>query len=653
MRQSLLAALLACAAPAAHASCETAAADLMSIVEIGGYRDGLSLSPDGAYAAFATRTIDWESDDVSHRISVLPLQPRGIVRHVADAGGVILNDEGGRTNGAALDRVPLWSPDGAWLAYLVRSGERVELWRVRANGGEASPIYAGGENVAAFAWLSAHTLVLNLRPPRAELAQRQAQAITSGFRIDSRFDAAYALRPMPQSQGRSVVVDVAGGHPRPATAAETARLEPAPSRVVRPLDPDDDAFLPIKGVFSGRRRCSAEACSGTLRDGWRVDERIYFLRGEDFANVQTALYEWIPRTGAVRLVRRAEDVLRACAPSGRRLICFREASLEPRHVIAIDLDSGAQEIIHQPNPDWPAHTLTPVERLDVVDSYGNESFAYLVYPQEYQPGRTYPAVVVQYRARGFLNGGVGGEFPIHAFAACGYFVFAVERPDAVALMQRLPVMDFMRQTELDHSEQLSKLSALGRLLDAAAARGLIDPSRLAITGLSDGAETLYWALTRTDRFAVAVAASPPVDPFIWSLAAEEFRRANLRAAGMTAYLPDAPPEWRRWWEANSPRLNIEHIRAPLLLQLGESEALHAMPLYARLRDREHPVEAYIYPGAQHIKWRPQQILASRRRAMAWIDFWLRDEINEDPTDPDRRARWTALRAAVAASPTAP
>src|SRR5690606_17521917 len=176
-----------------------------------------------------------------------------------------------------------------------------------------------------FAWLNAHTLVLSLRPPRTELAQRQAQAIASGVRVDSRFDAAYALRPIPESQGRSIVVDVSGAHVRPATASEIARLAPAPSRVVRPLDPDDDAFTPIRGVFSGRRRCSAAVCSGALRDGWRVNERIYFLRGEGFANLQTALYEWSSRTGAVRLVRRAEDVLLACAPSGRRLICLREA----------------------------------------------------------------------------------------------------------------------------------------------------------------------------------------------------------------------------------------------------------------------------------------------------------------------------------------
>lgn len=645
MRRLALAALLAIACPTlAHATCDTAAADLMNLTEIGGYRDGLSVSPNGEYVAFATRRVNWERDDVDHAISVAPLDG-GAAFDVAPAGGVILNEANGRTNGAATDRIPLWSPNSAWLAYLVRNDGRVELWRVRATGGEPVLVYSGEANVEAFVWISSEALVLKLSAPRETRARLLADAAVSGFRIDERFDAAYALRPIVVAAGQTLVVDLGRGSQRPATAREVERLAAtAADDVVRPITPGDAAFLPVQGVFDGRRRCTAEACSGALRDGWRLNGRIYFLRGEGFASIETALYEWRPRTNEVRLVHRAEDVLRSCGLAGDRLICFREATLSPRQIVSIDLESGAQTVVHEPNPSWRERALTPVERLDVLDERGNQSFAYLVYPSDYIAGQAYPAVIVQYRARGFLNAGVGGEYPIHAFTACGYFVFAVERPEQIELQQRLPVGEFMRQTELDHSEQTTKLWAIERQIDMAVSRGLVDPSRIAITGLSDGAETLYWGLTHSNRFAVAVAGSPPVDPFVWALAPEGFRHANRDAYGMSAYAPDAPAEWRSWWEANAPTLRLDEVRTPLLMQLGESEALHAMPLYARLRDRNHPVEAYIYPGAQHIKWRPRQVLASRERALAWIDFWLRGEVRADPEDPERGSRWEALRA---------
>ncbi len=627
----------------AHAACDTAAADLMNLTEIGGYRDGLSLSPDGAHVAFATRRVNWAQNDVDHTISIVPTHG-GDVRHLAEAGGVILSQANGRTNGAALDRVPLWSPDSQWLAYLVKQRDHVELWRVRVTGGEPQLIYSGAADVEAFAWISTHALVVRLQAPRDARRQALEDAELRGFRIDERFDAAYGLRPILASRGETLVIEFEAASARAATARESALLNAdAEDAIIRSLTPGDPAFLPAQGVFDGRRRCSSEFCGGALRAGWRRNGRIYFLRAEGFANTLTAIYEWNVRSDQVRLVRRAEDVLRGCGVADQDLICFREASLAPRHIVSIALTSGAETTVYDPNPTWRDRAFTAVERLDVVDELGNESFAYLVYPADYAAGRAYPAVIVQYRARGFLNAGVGGEYPIHAFAACGYFVFAVERPEQIALQQTLPVGEFMRQTELDHSEQTTKLWAIERQINIAVSRGLVDPARIAITGLSDGAETLYWGLTHSRLFAAAVAGSPPVDPFVWALASEGFRHANRDTYGMTAYSADAPEVWRNWWEANSPSLRLSEVRAPLLMQLGESEVMHAMPLYAHLRDRDHPVEAYLYPGAQHIKWRPLHILAARERALAWIDFWLRGEVRSDPADPERAERWAALR----------
>src|SRR5690606_25992642 len=129
------------------------------------------------------------------------------------------------------------------------------------------------------------------------------------------------------------------------------------------------------------------------------------------------------------------------------------------------------------------------------DAEGNESFAQLVYPAGYRRGRRYPLVIVQYRALGFLNAGTGREAPIFPLAAQGYFVLCVDRPEFRDRESRLPARQLEREIELDGSESRAKREANLAFIAELDARGLVDGDRIAITGMSDGAQTLFDMLT--------------------------------------------------------------------------------------------------------------------------------------------------------------
>lgn len=657
VRALLLGALAAgfLAAPAtAEETCARASTQLMGLQETGGYREGLSLSPDGSTLAFFVRRTDLEADAYDYTLMAAPTRPHASAVAIAEAGGMILTETSGRRGGQALDRIPSWSPDGHWLAFIAERGGRGELWRVRPDGAEAAKLDVGAGDVRRFAWLpGSEGIVAETTRDGGELAAEAERAERDGFRIDAHFDATYALRPLSDRGALALVASLREDPPRPATTAEAALLDAPPQRSgawVAPIDPASTAAEPAQAVFARDgaedvARCGLSQCSGELRGAWRDGAWVYFLRGEGFDNVIMALYAWRPADNAWRSVWRGEAALRDCRLAQARLWCLGERSLQPRQVVSIDLARGGLTVAYDANPEWPYFPLTRVERIDVRDDAGNESFAYLVYPRGYVANRLWPMVVVQYRARGFLQGGTGGEYPIQAYAQCGYFVLSVERPDPKALQARLSSIEVMRQTELDLSEHTMKQAALDRLLDTVARRGLVDPSRIAITGLSNGSATVYWALTHSQRFAVAVASSPPTDPIFWSLTSEYWRASNARNFGMVGPDANASPAWSAWWRENAPINRLTDIDAPLLLQLGESEALMAMPLYTALREARRPVEAYLYPGAYHLKWRPRQVLAAQIRAMAWIDFWLRDVETPDPNDPDRATRWRALRAA--------
>src|SRR5262249_41068918 len=151
---------------------------------------------------------------------------------------------------------------------------------------------------------------------------------------------------------------------------------------------------------------------------------------------------------------------------------------------------------------WNAAPEPRIERIGFTDDHGLQSYAHLVYPSDYHPGRRYPLVIVQYRSRGFLLGGTGGEYPIFAYAARGYFVMSVERPEARAQSERLSPRDFEHMLAFEGEEERMKLASLDGLIADVERRGLVDDNRIALTGMSDGAETLYWAL-RHRSFAAA------------------------------------------------------------------------------------------------------------------------------------------------------
>ena len=53
-----------------------------------------------------------------------------------------------------------------------------------------------------------------------------------------------------------------------------------------------------------------------------------------------------------------------------------------------------------------------------------------------------------------------------------------------------------------------------------------------------------------------------------------------------------------------------------------TELIRGFPLLARLRERGAVYEAYIYPGAYHLKLRPQQMRAVQARSIDFIERHL-------------------------------
>lgn len=640
------------------------AEDVIALADLGDYRAGLALSPDGSEVAVIERRALLDADNYSHRLIAVRTDG-GEARVLADAGGIVLAASNGRLSGAPANRAPSWSPDGRWLAYVVERDGRAELWRV-SRSDRAAEFVAGSEaNVLRFAWLNNTEIVVETAAPRADVDELATRQDRFGFYADANFEPYYSLRPRTITEPQRSVIDMDARTSRGASEADVRLLRGAPEEPwlseatsfdrtsdqiawIAPLTSGDPASSPLLGLYvaaangADRRSCSSPECSGRVLNVWLVGEELVFRRMEGHSQSLTALYAWNPETDVVRRIRLADEELFGCGRSDLALVCMQESALQPRRVVRIDLQQGALTPLYDPNPQWRAFELTRVERIEVRDAFGNDAYAHLVYPAGYVRGRRYPVVIVQYRSRGFLRGGVGGEYPIHPLAGRGYFVLSVDRPEWRGAEAQLPNDELVQRTELDGSENRMKQSALEALLQVLEARGLSDPDRIGITGLSDGAETVFWAIAHSHLFAAAVVSTPPTDPLAWTLGSETFRQ-SLRQGGMTGPWPGEPEPWASWWAANSTTLHADAIRTPLLMNLPESEALMGFPLATRLRELNRTVEVYVYPGAFHVKWRPSQLLSVQNRAMDWLDLWLLNEEHDATDEPGRRQRWRDLR----------
>lgn len=630
--------------------------DLAALRELGGPFGEFALSPDGGAIAVIERETDLGDDAHRFRLVLVDTDAVRPPQVIADAGGFILRSDGGRRAGIGVNRAPQFSPDGAWIYYLKEREGAVEIWRTGRDGARSEQVVRAEGDVRRFR-VEASRLLFETMTPRSAIAAQRAHEERFGFRADDAFTPSYSLRPLADEEsGRALwSLDLTTGALTRAMAEEANLLNAprAQASRVAPLDPDSRVDEPAKGLFfrgeSGEVRCAHELCAGALSASWDrarpadAAPQIVFMRLEGHARAETAFYAWRPAAQAVRLIRRGEERFETCAIGEAALYCTADSTFQPRRLVRIELATGALTPLYDPNPQWADIARPRVERFDYADAEGNESFAHLVYPLGWRRGRAYPLVIAQYRSRGFLLGGVGDETPIFPLSARGYFVLSFDRPEFRARAARMSRAELQRAYELDGSERAVKREALNFFIARAAALGA-DRNRIAITGLSDGAETVYAMLMDEPIFAAAVVSTPPTDPIGWALQSPAFRQRSFERIGLTGPWPDAPEPWRSWWERNSPVFHVERIRAPILFNLAEAEAIRAFPLITRLREADRAVEAYIYPGAYHLKWRPQHIFMAQRRTMDWLDFWLRGVEREDEHDPGRLARWRALRA---------
>lgn len=621
-----------------------------------------SVSPDGRQAALVLRRGDPAGDSYCIGVVVVPLDGRGRARLVDSGGGLILHlsDVRGIPDlpvGNAEPVTPAWSSDGRRLAYLRRDGGRTRVWLARSDGSGARPLSRLELDARGVRWSGdGRSLLVTVRPGKAGGEAAIASEEREGFLYDRRFWTLSLSRPRPPAADPvERRIDASTGDPiegGPPVAGDAGRPDGAlafarsPTGALAWTAARDPRVVMGPAGLTVERGGRAIACrSSDCLDGvgalwWGSDDELYVLRGATPDNGGiTRLLRWrVGREEAPRPVLSTPDALLGCQSVGATIVCARETATRPRHLVRINPRTGAVTLLYDPNPEFAALELGTVRRLRWPAEEGAAAYGDLVLPPGHRPGMRHPLIVVQYQSRGFLRGGTGDDYPIHAFAARGFAVLSIERTRPVAAGLATSELEFLRRNGKGFAERWRVHRSLEAGVRRAIALGVVDRNRIGITGLSDGAATAQFALVNSDLFRAAALSSCCDEPSTSLFAAGPGYAEQVIAAGF----PPPGSHGSEFWRHYSLAANASRVRTPILLQLTDDEFRFALETYGTLSGRGAPIEMHVFADEYHQKWRPAHRLATYERAIDWFDFWLNGRTGLAGKE-EQYARWRALQ----------
>ena len=663
----LAAALLTLSASAAAQPTERS---LVETVDI----SGLAVSPDGTSIAFRTEQASIGDNSYQLDWHVISLDGAGGERVVGDGGGALWSDMG-----ALLPELPVWSPDSHFLYYRALVDGAVQVWRTAADGSGARAVIRDDGDVLSFT-LSRDGRSLSYRAGATREAIRRAERAEydAGVLVDASIDPGQSIFRGAIVNGRLASQRLTGSwfarggllwdapiremrldlesleveeSPRfeqsvPESPGTLAQVESERTgAVVIATGEDGASVLRVRRADGSELRCDARACIGhrIVALAWHPFRDWLLFTVSNAAHAQS-LFLWNVEDGPVREIARSDGLMSGsrdpyspCAFGEVAIYCVAASAGSPPRIERIGLEDGARSVLFDPNANRRDLGGVSVEQLRWGDETGAVFTGKLYLPPRRSDERL-PFFVNYYACPGYLRGGQGDEWPLAPMAAAGIAALCIDAPRGG------DPHDAVRRYNLG-------LSGVRSAIDLLASRGIVDPARVGMGGLSFGAEVAMWTAKSSDLIAAVSIASGLLEPGYYWLNGVRGRdnHANLmRAWGLGA--PDETPER---WRLLSPALNVEHIRAPVLMQLPEQEGATVRELYARLTHSPTPTELYLFPHEPHIKVQPRHIYSVNVHNLDWFRFWLQGYVDPDPAKAEQYRRWYALGLRRQASSLAP
>jgi dipeptidyl aminopeptidase/acylaminoacyl peptidase len=328
--------------------------------------------------------------------------------------------------------------------------------------------------------------------------------------------------------------------------------------------------------------------------------------------------------------------LTGCPITGREAVCVTSGTRSPPQLEVINLQTGARRVIFDPNGTLRKETFGNVRHLKWKDKWGQSHVGVLVLPPKRERGAQLPVVITGYHCRGFLNGSSGDMVSPFVLAESGVAVLCSDM-DLRIQENAYPGRSFSPGQQLFHLQVM--LDSWESGVRALKEEGLIDDSRIGISGLSFGAESVWYALTHSTFIAAAEVSDPPwMDPFNYFMyGTADFNQFAFRA------MPDpTTTNAAAFYTKASVALSANKVTAPVLEQANDAEFISGMETYTELNRLKRPYEVYIFPDEPHEWVQPRHLVAIQDRTTEWFRFWLQGHEDSARSLLKQYARWERL-----------
>jgi dipeptidyl aminopeptidase/acylaminoacyl peptidase len=632
---------------------------------------GIQISPDGKHVAFVLGQAAYESNSYRTGLFVVGTQEGSKPISLGSAGPPHWD----YINQWAPE-APEWSPDSNEIYYRLKSTGTWQVWKWKLEGGAPVQITHVEHSVQSFQ-LSADCTELAMVVEKPHTDDRQ-QIAEHGILYDGQLssgdpvpilDAVLKMRGGDTQTTETWMHDLRNGSEHKATEKELeaysswenfpsgktfsakeieeqhimgVKISPDAKKMVykrwlaNPAESATWSFpLFLKSTSGGSPTVLTPGIYYVDQYWWTPDSQEIYYTENDGDGHSSKLMRMAIAGGAPRQVlNTTADALSqfSADQSGRLLACSRENNTTPAEVAVADVSTGQVRTLVDVNPELQNIQLSPAQRMDFSNEYGDHFWGHLVLPPDYVAGRRYPLIITTYiDSNEFLRGGVGDEYPIQVFAASGFAVLDFDRGKF-----RNKPGDFESAVLMLQSPVEGMAVAIAKLKDM----GMVDPATSGITGLSHGASLVVYGISHTNLFRAAIESGAGAwDPGEYFLLSDKDRAYSFSMWGLGP--PDG--ESAASWQRVSASLSVQRILTPLLINAADSEYMGDMQLISTLRQSKKPVEMFIYADELHIKNQPKHRYEIYQRNVDWLNFWLKDKGDRDPGKAEQYTRWRELR----------
>jgi dipeptidyl aminopeptidase/acylaminoacyl peptidase len=257
-----------------------------------------------------------------------------------------------------------------------------------------------------------------------------------------------------------------------------------------------------------------------------------------------------------------------------------------------------------------ARALAKVEPLTVASPFdGHAVDAWIATPPGFDPSHKYP-LILEIHGGPFASYGPVFSSDDQLYASAGYVVVYANPRGSTSTGEAFA-------NGINHAYPGYDYDDLMGAVDAAIAKGFVDPDRLFVTGGSGGGVLTSWIVGKTHRFRAAVTQKPVVN---WS---SEVLTNDLYPWMARYWFGKMPWEDPAGYWARSPLSLVGNVTTPTLVIVGDQDLRtpdgESEQFYDALRLRGVPTGLVKVPGAFHdMAARPSHAAAKAAAILAWF-----------------------------------